>query len=418
MVGAGESRVSQVTMFWNGFQLMLAEIPGPWRQWRLRRRTAVLHDLYRMEAQHAGAEAPLSTVSEERRAALAGQLTKDTARFFSSAAMHKMHVPEPLGHLPVTERRRVVIIGAGPSGYTAAMYTSRAKLRPLLFCGPLVGGQLMLTNDIENFPGYPEAVSGPEMMADLRKQAERFGTEICERRVESVDLSQRPFRLRLDGDESVVQADAIIVATGATARWLGAPGEEALKGRGISTCAVCDGALYADEDVVVVGGGDTAFEEALFLARFCKTVTLLHRREKFKASALMIERALRDPNIVIKPWREVRRWLHDDSGLIGAEVGDPHDDGVQETLNFTGAFLAVGHDVQSTLFTGQLAIDEDGYIEHARPGSSTMTSVPGVFSCGDVSDRRYRQAVTAAGHGCQSALDAERWLDRVPEVGY
>jgi len=256
------------------------------------------------------------------------------------------------------------------------------------------------------------------MMADLRKQAERFGTEISERIVDAVDLSQRPFRLRLEGDESVVQADAVIVATGATARWLGAPEEEAVKGRGISTCAVCDGALYFDEDVIVVGGGDTAVEDALFLARFAKTVTLIHRREQFKASALMIERAHRDPNIIIKPWREVRRWLHDDSGLIGAELGDPRDDGVHETMKFTGAFLAVGHDAQSGLFKGQLAMDDDGYIMHARPGSSTMTSVPGIFSCGDVSDRRYRQAVTAAGHGCQSALDAERWLDRVPEVGY
>lgn len=404
-------------LIWNSLQLMLAEFPGPWEQHRQRRRAAVLRDLDLAEASRAATEAPLRTVLEERRAAQEGRFAEPESRF-PREALHKVKVPKPLGHLPVSERRRVVIIGAGPAGYTAAMYTARAKLRPLLFAGPLVGGQLMLTSDIENFPGYPEAVSGPQMMQDLRTQAAKFGAEIRERMVEAVDLSQRPFRLKLGGQEAVVQADALIIGTGATARWLHAPEEEAVRGRGISTCAVCDGALYCDEDVAVVGGGDTALEDAMFLARFAKSVTLLHRRKDFKASALMLERVQREPNISIRPWRVVRKWLHGETGLTGAELGDPRDESFRETLQFTGAFLAIGHDAQSKLFQGQLALDEEGYILHSRPGSSTMTSVPGVFSCGDVSDRRYRQAVTAAGHGCQSALDAERWLDRFPDVGY
>jgi len=416
---AAEARpriLSQWQMFWNSLLLTVSEVPGPWEQWRQRRRAAVMRGMDLLEASIAAEEAPLATIAEERRAAREGHLTEAAQRFPTKG--HTMKVAEPLGHLPVKERRRVVIVGAGPSGYTAAMYTARAKLRPLLFCGPLKGGQLMLTSDIENFPGYPEAVSGPEMMDDLRRQAERFGAEVAEQMVSAVDLSKRPFRLRLDADESVVEADAVIIATGASARWLGAPGEDDVKGKGVSTCAVCDGALYMDEEVAVIGGGDTALEDALFLARFASKVTVVHRRDTFKASALMLERAQRDPNIVIKPFRAVAKWLQDDSGLIGAELHDPRDESVTETLRVAGAFVAIGHDAQSRLFKGQLAMDEDGYILHARPGASTMTNVPGVFSCGDVSDRRYRQAITAAGHGCQSALDAERWLDRVPEVGY
>lgn len=303
---------------------------------------------------------------------------------------HQVRPPVSLQGLPVTERRRVVIIGAGPSGYTAAMYTARARLRPLLFCGPLPGGQLMLTSDIENFPGYPEAVSGPEMMADLRTQAERFEAEIVEKLVKHVDLSRRPFRCQLQGEEGVVEADSIIIATGATARWLGAPEEEHLMGNGISTCAVCDGALYMDEDVAVVGGGDTALEDALFLARFARSVTLIHRREEFSASALMLERAGKEPKIALRTFRQVQRWLHEDKVLTGAVLEDPRDSSVTETVKFAGAFLAIGHDAQSGLFKDQLAMDEDGYILHTRPASSTMTSVPGVFSSGDVSDRRYR----------------------------
>jgi len=414
---ARRSKLSQGAMFWNSLLLTLAELPGPWEQWRQRRRAAVIREVDLIEVLRAAMEAPLHSIAEERREASSGILTETSSRF-DKHIQRKMEVQEPLGDLPVSERRRIVIVGAGPSGYTAAIYTARAKLRPLLFCGPLTGGQLMLTSDIENFPGYPEAVSGPQMMDDFRRQAERFGSEICENIVEAVDLSQHPFRLRLRGEKTVVQADAVIIATGATATWLNAPEEEYVKGRGVSTCAVCDGALCMGEDVVVVGGGDTALEDALFLARFASTVTIVHRKGEFRASALMLERAARDPNIIIKRFRQVKRWLHDDSGLTGVELEDPRDPHVTETLKVAGAFVAIGHDAQSKLFNGQLAMDEDGYILHARPASSTMTSVPGVFSCGDVSDRRYRQAATAAGQGCQSALDAERWLDRVPEVGY
>lgn len=275
-----------------------------------------------------------------------------------------------------------------------------------------------MTSDIENFPGYPEAVSGPQMMDDLRRQAERFGAEIHEKFVECVDFSQKPFRLKLGYDDGVIEADSIIIATGATARWLNAPEEEYVKGNGISTCAVCDGALYGDEDVAVVGGGDTALEDALFLSRFASSVTLIHRRDEFSASALMLERVEAEPKITIKRCRQVSMWLHDGNTLTGAMLEDPGDPTVTEELKISGAFVAIGHVAQSQLFKGQLATDQDGYILHSRPGSSTMTSIPGVFSCGDVSDRRYRQAITAAGHGCQAALDAERWLDKMYDVGY
>eukprot|EP00448_Togula_jolla_P023853 CAMPEP_0170592138 /NCGR_PEP_ID=MMETSP0224-20130122/12771_1 /TAXON_ID=285029 /ORGANISM="Togula jolla, Strain CCCM 725" /LENGTH=502 /DNA_ID=CAMNT_0010916037 /DNA_START=32 /DNA_END=1540 /DNA_ORIENTATION=- len=396
--------------------MVVAEIPGPWPRWRSERRAAVMRDLDILNAAWAASQAPLQTVEEERLAAKEGRFTKTEARF--PHINNKVRPAVSLQNLPVVEKRRLVIVGAGPSGYTAAMYAARARLRPLLFCGPLVGGQLMLTSDVENFPGYPEAVSGPQMMTDMRTQCERFGAEIREKLVEAVDLSDRPFRIKIQGEEGVVEADSMIIATGATARWLGAEEEDAVKGIGVSTCAVCDGALFADEEVAVIGGGDTAIEDALFLARFASHVTLLHRSEKFRASALMLERCKREPKVTMKTWRNVKSWKHDESGLTGIELGDPRDPNFRETLNVTGAFIAIGHDAQSKLFKNQLAMDEDGYILHTRPGASTMTSIPGVFSSGDVSDRRYRQAITAAGHGCQAALDCERWLDKVPEVGY
>jgi len=400
----------------NSVKLVLAELPGPWDQWREKCRARVIHDIDLIESAQAEKEAPLHSVTEERRRSSMGEMFDQKGRF--KQIKHQLKVPKPLRDLPVRDKRRVVIVGAGPSGYTAAMYTSRAALRPLLFCGPITGGQLMLTSDIENFPGYPEAVSGPQMMSDLRKQAERFGAEIEESLIESVDFSQKPFRLQVKGEDAVVEADSVIIATGASARWLNAPGEEFIKGQGLSTCAVCDGALYFDEDVAVVGGGDTALEDALFLARFASSVTLIHRSDDFKASALMLERAREEPKITIKSFAQIREWLHDGNELKGAILEDPRDTASTEECKFTGAFLAIGHDAQSTLFRGQLAMDEEGYILHSRPGFSTVTSIPGVFSCGDVSDRRYRQAVTAAGHGCEAALDAERWLDRLYDVGY
>eukprot|EP00931_Biecheleriopsis_adriatica_P076299 TRINITY_DN50017_c0_g1_i1.p1 TRINITY_DN50017_c0_g1~~TRINITY_DN50017_c0_g1_i1.p1 ORF type:complete len:503 (-),score=84.33 TRINITY_DN50017_c0_g1_i1:213-1721(-) len=415
-VMAQQLEKTQWTLFMNSVKLMLAELPGPWERWRQKCRANVIRDIDLSQAARAEEEAPLNSVTEERRRASMGEMTEQSNRF--KRIKHQVRAPKPLAGLEVLERRRVVVVGAGPSGYTAAMYTARAALRPLLFCGPLAGGQLMLTSDIENFPGYPEAVSGPQMMSDLRKQAERFGADIQEKLVECVDLSQRPFRLQLLGENSVIETDSIIIATGASARWLNAPGEESVKGHGISTCAVCDGALYVDEHVAVVGGGDTALEDALFLARFASSVTLIHRRDEFKASAIMLERIKKEPKIRIKCFKQVAEWLHEGNELKGAILQDPRDTSVTEHLSISGAFIAIGHDAQSQLFRGQLAMDEDGYILHARPGFSTVTSIPGVFSCGDVSDRRYRQAVTAAGHGCQAALDAERWLDKVYDVGY
>lgn len=402
-------------LFMNSVKLALAELPGPWERWRENCRAKAMHDINLVRSAQDEAEAPLNSVAEERRRASQGEILEQSNRF--KQISHQVKVPKPLQDFPVREKRRVVIVGAGPSGYTAAMYTARAALRPLLFCGPITGGQLMLTSDIENFPGYPEAVTGPQMMSDLRKQAERFGAELEESLVEFVDFSQRPFRLQLRGEEAVVEADSVIIATGASARWLNASGEQFVRGNGVSTCAVCDGALYFDEDVAVVGGGDTALEDALFLARFASSVTLFHHSDNFKASALMLKRAQDEPKITIKTFRQIREWIHDGNALKGAILEDPRDKTATE-CEFSGAFIAIGHDAQSKLFQGQLAMDEEGYIWHARPGYSTVTSIPGVFSCGDVSDRRYRQAVTAAGHGCQAALDAERWLDKLYDVGY
>ena len=301
--------------------------------------------------------------------------------------------------------RDVVIIGSGPAGYTAGLYTARAMLKPLMFAGYMSGGQLMLTSDIENFPGYPQGIGGPEMMMQLREQAERFGLDVQDRNVESVDLSERPFKVLVEGEEFL--ANSIIISTGAESIWLNAPGEAEQKGRGISTCATCDGAFFRDEEVLVIGGGDSACEEATFLTRFASKVTLIHRRDVFRASNIMYERAANNEKIEIKTFRQVKEWLSDDNGLTGAILEDPRD-GSTEEIAASGAFIAIGHKPITGFLESQVETDENGYIIHKQ---HTMTSVDGVFAAGDVVDTRYKQAITAAGMGCQAAMDAEKWLE-------
>ncbi|MAM82319.1 MAG: thioredoxin-disulfide reductase [Euryarchaeota archaeon] len=299
----------------------------------------------------------------------------------------------------------VIIIGSGPAGYTAGLYSARAMMEPMMFAGYMSGGQLMLTSDIENFPGYPQGIGGPEMMIDLRSQAERFGLKVVDKNVERVDFSSRPFGIWVEGEE--FRAETVIICTGAEAIWLGAEGEQGQKGRGISTCATCDGAFFKGDEVIVVGGGDSAMEEATFLTRFASKVTIIHRRDVFRASKVMLERAKNHPKIEIRAHRQVKEWLSDDKGLTGAVLEDPRDGSLEE-IECTGAFIAIGHRPITEFLGGQVDTDEEGYIIHSE---HTMTSIPGIFAAGDVVDTRYRQAITAAGMGCQAAIDAERWLE-------
>ena len=300
---------------------------------------------------------------------------------------------------------KLVIIGSGPAGYTAGLYASRALLEPLLFAGYASGGQLMLTSDVENYPGYPEGIQGPEMMMELRAQAERFGTRILDRNADSVDLSRRPFGVT-SGDDSW-ETEALIIATGAEAIWLDAENEELHKGRGISTCATCDGAFFRDKEVMVVGGGDSAMEEATFLTRFCPKVTIVHRREGLRASQIMAQRARDNPRIAWKLNRTVVGWLGEEGDFRGARLRSSVDSS-EEDFVCDGAFLAIGHKPLTGLLAGQLEMDDHGYLLWKQ---HTMTSVPGVFAAGDVVDTRYRQAVTAAGMGCMAAMDAEKWIE-------
>lgn len=305
----------------------------------------------------------------------------------------------------MSDVRNVIIIGSGPAGYTAGLYTARAMLEPLMFSGYASGGQLMLTSDVENFPGYPQGITGPEMMMHLREQAERFGCEVIDKNVASVDFSSRPFKVTVENE--VFESHAIIVCTGAEAIWLNAENEEAQKGRGISTCATCDGAFFRDEEVLVIGGGDSAMEEATFLTRFASKVTILNRRDVFRASTIMYERAAANPKIEIRPFRQIKKWLSNEQGLTGAVIEDPRD-GSTEEINATGAFIAIGHKPITQFLENQIETDDEGYIVHKE---HTMTSISGVFAAGDVVDTRYRQAITAAGMGCQAAIDCERWLE-------
>ena len=301
--------------------------------------------------------------------------------------------------------RNVIIIGSGPAGYTAGLYTARALLDPLMSAGYMSGGQLMLTSDIENFPGYPEGIGGPEMMLQLREQAEKFGLEVEDKNVEKVNFSEWPFKVWVEGE--IFQSKSIIICTGAESIWLGAEGEEEQKGRGISTCATCDGAFFRDEEVLVIGGGDSAMEEATFLTRFASKVTIIHRSDNFKASKVMYERAFNNPKIEIKTFKSIKSWNSDEKGLSGAILEDTRSGEIEE-IYCSGAFIAIGHKPITKFLEGQIEIDETGYIlakEH------TMTNIQGVFAAGDVVDTRYRQAITAAGMGCQAAMDAEKWLE-------
>ncbi len=301
--------------------------------------------------------------------------------------------------------RKVIILGSGPAGYTAAIYSARANLSPLVITGNEPGGQLMTTTDVENYPGYPKGVTGPDMMEELREQAERFGTEIHYDMAVKADLSQRPFRLELDGGE-VFTCDALIISTGARAKYLGLANEQRLTNKGVTACATCDGHFFAGQEVAVVGGGDTAMEEAQYLTRMCSKVHLIHRRDEFRASQIMQKRTFENPKIEVH-WSRVVEDVLGDERVTGLKLRSTVDDSTEE-LAITGLFLAIGHVPNSKIFEGQLDMDETGYLE--VEAGSTRTKIPGVFASGDVADKIYRQAVSAAGTGCMAAIDAERWL--------
>ena len=303
-----------------------------------------------------------------------------------------------------TEHRRVLIVGSGPAGYTAAIYSARAGLEPLMLAGLNFGGQLMITTEVENFPGYPEGVTGPQMMDELQKQAERFGTDVLFQDAMSVDFSSRPFKVSTD--EKRYTADCVIVATGASARWLGLDSETRLLNNGVSACATCDGALFRNKPMAVVGGGDTAMEEALFLARFATQVTVVHRRGELRASKVMQERALAHEKIDFAWHSEVDEILGDEY-VTGVRLRDVRDGSTRE-IDLEAVFVAIGHQPTTALFKSQLEMDDASYLK--VEAGTTRTSVEGVFACGDVADPTYRQAVTAAGTGCMAAIDAERWL--------
>ena len=300
----------------------------------------------------------------------------------------------------------VVIIGSGPAGLTAALYAARADLKPLVLEGPEPGGQLTTTTDVENYPGYPEGVMGPKMMDDFRNQASRFGADCRWGTVTDIDFEKRPFKITID-EKTEVFARALIVSTGASAKWLGIESEQRLRGHGVSACATCDGAFFRDQHVVIIGGGDTAMEEAQFLTKFASKVTLLHRRDELRASKIMQKRTLENPKVEVM-WNTVLEEVVGDKVVEGVKVKNVKTDEISTLEDVTGVFLAIGHKPNTDLFKGVLDMDETGYIQ-TKP-KSTYTNMPGIFACGDAQDKDYRQAVTAAGTGCMAAIDAERWL--------
>ncbi|MBX2943899.1 MAG: thioredoxin-disulfide reductase [Cyclobacteriaceae bacterium] len=304
------------------------------------------------------------------------------------------------------EPLKVLIIGSGPAGYTAAIYAARAGLKPVLLTGGEPGGQLTTTNDVENFPGYPDGVNGPQMMVDLQKQAERFGTEIHYKLVTAVDFSTYPFKLTVDGKEEII-AESVIIATGATAKYLGIPSEKTFTNKGVSACAVCDGYFYRGKQVAVVGAGDSAAEEATYLSKLCPKVHLIVRRDEMRASKIMQQRVLNTPNIEVHWNTETEEILGDDAGVRGVRVVN-NKTGEKKELAIEGFFLAIGHKPNTDIFKGQIDMDETGYII-VKPGT-TKTNIEGVYAVGDAADKVYRQAITAAGTGCMGALDAEKFL--------
>ena len=308
---------------------------------------------------------------------------------------------------------KVLILGSGPAGYTAAVYAARANLAPVLVTGLAQGGQLMTTTDVDNWPADATGVQGPDLMQRFQQHAERFNTDIVFDHIAKVDLSRRPFTLTGDTG-NIYTCDSLIIATGASAKYLGLPSEEAFMGRGVSGCATCDGFFYKNQDVVVVGGGNTAVEEALYLSNICRKVTLIHRRDKFRAEPILVDKLMdkvANGNMELKLFHTLDEVLGDDGGVTGVRIRHT-DTGATEDLKVTGAFIAIGHQPNTGIFEGQLDM-KDGYIitKSGLSGMATMTSVPGVFAAGDVQDHVYRQAITSAGTGCMAALDAQRWLD-------
>ena len=312
-----------------------------------------------------------------------------------------------------TKHSKLIILGSGPAGYTAAVYAARANLQPTLITGIAQGGQLMTTTEVDNWPADAEGVQGPELMARFLAHAERFGTEMVFDQIHTVDLQQRPFVL--SGDMGSYSCDALIIATGASAKYLGLPSEEAFAGKGVSACATCDGFFYKNQDVAVVGGGNTAVEEALYLANIAKHVTLIHRRDSFRAEKIMVDKLMQrvaEGKISLKLNANLDEILGDASGVTGARLKD--NSGNTEDIAVSGVFIAIGHKPNTDIFKGQLDMDETGYLNTrgGNEGNAGATNVPGVWAAGDVKDHIYRQAITSAASGCQAALDAERWLDR------
>lgn len=304
------------------------------------------------------------------------------------------------------ERVKCLIVGSGPAGYTAAIYAARADLKPVLYQGLQAGGQLTTTTEVENFPGYPEGIDGPAMMQDLEKQAKRFEADIRFGIITEADLSERPFKLKADDGKEII-ADTVIIATGATARYLGLESEEKFKGQGVSACATCDGFFYRGQDVAVVGGGDTAAEEATYLANLCNKVYLIHRRDELRASKAMVKRVLDTPNIEVMWNSTTKEVLGDMKGVNGVLLKNVVTN--EETkIDVTGFFVAIGHKPNTDLFKGQLDMDDNGYL--ITKSDSTATNIPGVFAAGDVQDHIFRQAITAAGTGCMAAIESERFL--------
>ena len=314
-------------------------------------------------------------------------------------------VKKDIRSLDEDEHIKCLILGSGPAGYTAAIYAARANLKPVLFEGLQAGGQLTTTTEVENYPGYPEGITGPEMMEDFKKQAMRFGTDIRWGMASSVDFSGHPHKVVID-EKKVIHADTVIIATGATAKYLGLESEKKYMGFGVSACATCDGFFYRNQDVAVVGGGDTAAEEALYLSGICNKVYLIHRRDELRASKIMVDRILNARNIEVL-WNNIPKEIVGDQNVDGVILTNTRT-GEEKRIDVTGFFVAIGHKPNSGIFAPYLELDSVGYIK--TRGTSSKTNVEGVFACGDVMDSVYRQAVTAAGTGCRAAIDAERWL--------